>query len=93
MAYVNLAHMPSPKQEYVVNFGNLNGGLNLSELEYRLKNTESPDMKNLLWREGVLCSRDGQEWVVDDTSIGTGITMYERRVPAVSTRPWRAALR
>lgn len=78
MAYVNLAHMPSPKQEYVVNFGNLNGGLNLSELEYRLKNTESPDMKNLLWREGVLCSRDGQEWVVDDTSIGTGITMYER---------------
>lgn len=63
MAYVNLSKMPNPRQEYTVNFGNINGGLNLSELEYRLKNNESPSMKNLMWREGVLCSRDGQDWV------------------------------
>lgn len=63
MAYVNLSKMPDPRQEYTVNFGNLNGGLNLSELEYRLKNNESPSMKNLMWREGVLCSRDGQKYI------------------------------
>jgi len=79
MAYVNLSHMPNPKQEYVVNLANLDGGLNLSELEYRLKNDESPDMKNLLWREGVLCSRDGQVWVNKEMqSQGVGYAMYPK---------------
>lgn len=78
MAYVNLAHMPNAKAEYTVNFSNLDGGLNLSELEYRLKPDESPAMKNLLWREGVLCCRDGQEWVTEEQDIGAGIALYER---------------
>lgn len=80
MAYVNLSHMPNPKTEYVANFSNLNGGLNLSELEYRLKNDESPEMKNLLWREGVLCSRDGQRFVIDSPPVdgAKGKAMYDR---------------
>ena len=78
MAYVNLSHMPNPKTEYVENFVNLNGGLNIQELEYRLKNDESPAMKNLLWREGVLCSRDGQEWVTPEADLGEGRMMYDR---------------
>ena len=78
MAYVNMAHMPKPNTEYTLSLGNLSGGLNLSELEYRLKNNESPDMKNLLWREGVLCSRDGQEWVIEDDSLGVGKALYDR---------------
>ena len=78
MAYVNLSHMPNPKTEYVENFVNLNGGLNIQELEYRLKNDESPAMKNLLWREGVLCSRDGQEWLIGTNIFGAGIAMYDR---------------
>lgn len=79
MAYVNLSHMPNPKTEYTANFSNLDGGLNLSELEYRLKNDESPAMKNLLWREGVLCSRDGQGWVNEDmVSPGVGYAMHEK---------------
>ena len=78
MAYANLKHMPKPAQEYAVNFFELNGGLNLSELEYRLTNRESPFMQNLIWREGVLGSRDGQEWIVEDDSLGTGYTMYDR---------------
>lgn len=78
MAKVNMKYMPTPNPEYTVNFNLLNGGLNLSELEYRLKNNESPEMKNLLWREGVLCSRDGQEWVIDGEPVGTGLAMYER---------------
>lgn len=77
MAYVNLKKMPDPKTEYVANFNSLDGGINLSELEYRLKNDESPEMKNLLWREGVLCSRDGQTWVTEAAELGVGKTMYE----------------
>ena len=71
--------MPDPRTDYTVNFQNLNGGLNIQELEYRLKNDESPAMKNLLWREGVLCCRDGQEWATSGTGVsGAGIAMYER---------------
>ena len=78
MAYVNLSHMPNPKTEYVENFVNLNGGLNISELEYRLKNDESPRMKNLMWREGVLCCRDGQTWATPEEDLGVGKAMYNR---------------
>jgi hypothetical protein len=78
MAFVNLSHMPKPNTEYAVNFTNLNGGLNLMDLEYRLKNDESPAMKNLLWRGGVLCCRDGQEWVTHDEEVSAGIAMYDQ---------------
>ena len=80
MAMVNMKYMPTPNKEYTANFTMLNGGLNLSELEYRLKNNESPEMKNLMWREGVLCSRDGQEWVYGptETALGFGWSMYDR---------------
>lgn len=78
MAYVNMAHMPNPRTEYAVNFQELNGGINLSELEQRLTNKESPEMRNLFWKDGVLCSRDGQEWVSNTSALGVGYTMYER---------------
>lgn len=61
--YVSLSSMPSPKKEYVVSFENLAGGLNLQELDYRIGSNETPEMKNLLWREGVLSCRDGQVYV------------------------------
>ena len=77
MAYVNLSHMPDAKTEYTVNFSSLGGGLNIRDLDYRLKNDESPEMMNLMWRNGVLNGRDGQVWV-SDTEIGTAHTMYER---------------
>ena len=79
MAFVNLSHMPDPRQEYTVNFFELNGGLNINDLEFRLTNKESPAMRNLLWREGVLCSRDGQEWLIENSSLGTGYAVYERK--------------
>ena len=77
MAYVNLSKMPSAKREYVTSFDTLAGGLNLQELDYRIDNNESPEMKNLLWREGVLSCRDGQVWV-NGTDGGTFYTAYER---------------
>ncbi|MCR5663556.1 MAG: DUF4397 domain-containing protein [Oscillospiraceae bacterium] len=64
--------------ERAISLPMLKGGLNLSELEYRLKSSESPDMENLLWREGALCSRDGQEWLSEDRTLGVGYAMYER---------------
>lgn len=79
MAYVKLSHMPDPKTEYTVDFSKLNGGLNLKELDYRLDNNESPAMKNLIWIDGVLNSRDGQVWTIEDKSIGVGYAMYERK--------------
>ena len=66
MAYVSLSKMPSPKKEYIVSFENLSGGLNLQELDYRIGNNETPEMKNLLWREGVLSCRDGQVYINGD---------------------------
>ena len=79
MAYVNLSSMPSPKREYVVSFERLDGGLNLQELDYRIGNNETPEIKNLMWKDGVLGCRSGQVWVNDDSTEGdTFYAAYER---------------
>ena len=59
-----------------MNYGNLAGGLNIWELDYRLRANESPDMKNLVWKDGCLNSRNGQVWV-DDTDRTTGYAAYD----------------
>ena len=61
--YVNLTRLPTPKKEYITNFERLTGGLNLYDPDYRLKTNESPDMENMLWKNGTLCSRYGQDYV------------------------------
>lgn len=58
--FVNLRYMPDPKTEYVANFENLTGGMNIFDLEYKLKPNESPKLKNLTWRNGHLGCRRGQ---------------------------------
>lgn len=77
MARVNLYYMPSERKEYVIDFPIFNGGLNLYNLPYRLAQNESPDMENLLWEDGSLTARDGQQWVVP-TSNGVGYAAAER---------------
>ena len=76
MPKINMRYMPSPKREYSMSYGNLAGGLNIFELDYRLKANESPDMKNLVWKDGCLNSRNGQVWV-DDTDRSTGLAAYQ----------------
>ena len=76
MPKINMQYMPSPKREYSMSYGNLAGGLNIFELDYRLKVNESPDMKNLVWKDGCLNSRNGQVWV-DDTDRTTGLAAYQ----------------
>ena len=76
MAQVRLSAMPGPAKEYVVSFPRLDGGLNTWELDYRLDANESPEMVNLWWRNGALCSRDGQVYVSDD-ELGKAYSCYE----------------
>lgn len=63
-------------KEYVLSFPRLDGGLNLNELDYRMSSDQSPDMQNLLWRDGVLSSRDGQVWLTEDLELGTGYACF-----------------
>lgn len=76
MPKLSMKYMPSPKTEHVFDYGNLAGGLNIFELDYRLKRNESPDMKNLVWKDGCLNSRNGQVWI-DSTERGDGHASYE----------------
>ena len=62
----------------VVDFPKLSGGLNIRELNYRLENNQSPNMKNLWWQDGVLQCRDGQYRLWADSSLGTGWACEER---------------
>ena len=48
MAMVNMRYMPTPNREQAITLDMLNGGLNISELDFRLKPNESPQMKNLI---------------------------------------------
>lgn len=64
-------------REYVLKFPRLDGGLNLNELSYRMGSDQSPCMKNLMWRDGVLSCRDGQVWLTEETNLGRGYAAYE----------------
>ena len=75
--YVKLNGAPSPKREYVLDYSNLCGGINLWDPDYRLKSNESPEMKNLLWRNGMLCSRKGQRFLCE-YQLGQGFAAYPR---------------
>lgn len=74
---VNLSHLPNPKTEYNLTFDKLTGGLNLYAPDYQLKLNESPDMENLLWKNGALCSRFGQSYLYQNPYIDSGITCYQ----------------
>lgn len=69
---INLSSYPSASKLYAVNFPRLSGGLNLKELDYRLQPDETPEMRNLWWQDGVLQCRDGQIYLTEDTTLGTG---------------------
>ena len=75
--YTSLKDTPTPKKEYVLDYSNLYGGINLWDPDYRLKPSESPEMKNLLWRNGMLCSRKGQYYLCP-YQLGQGFAAYPR---------------
>lgn len=69
--------VPDKHPVKVIDFPRLDGGLNLWELDYRLDANQSPNMKNLWWQDGILQCRDGQEYLTDDETLGTGYACYE----------------
>ena len=70
---INLSNYPDLSRLYTVDFPKLSGGLNLKELDYRLKVDETPEVKNLWWQDGVLQCRDGQVYA-SETPLGEGVT-------------------
>ena len=46
--------------EHTVFYERFDGGLNLWDEESRLAKNETPQMQNLWWEGGALCSRQGQ---------------------------------
>lgn len=75
---VSLSDTPSFSKTYVSDFPRLSGGLNLRDLGYMVESDESPYMKNLMWRNGLLQSRPGQQTVAQmyDESIFAGAHGY-----------------
>ena len=68
---------PAQKAERVIDFPKLSGGLNLYDLEYRMGKDESPEMKNLHWKDGALGCRPGQVWRTE-AGLGTGYSCYDQ---------------
>lgn len=73
---LNTYYMPSHKSESSVTLDTLIGGLNTYEMPYRLGVNESPDIVNLLWRDGALGGRDAQAWL-SSTAVGVGYTCFD----------------
>lgn len=64
------------KTEYERTLEGFRGGLNLQKAEYCLPSDETPEMKNLLWRDGFLASRKGQTYL-QSIGPGAGLALYE----------------
>ena len=65
------------KSEYTLKFSNLTGGINLWDPEHQLSSSETAEMKNLLWENGMLVSRKGQKYL-SESRLGTGYALYPR---------------
>ena len=66
----------SAKTEYALSFPSFHGGINLSVEDYNMSPNESPEMANLVWRNGMLASRKGQKYLMT-TALGKGVTCYK----------------
>ena len=84
--YVNLSKLPSPKTQYQVFLRDFSGGLNVSKASTEIADNQSPNMRNLLWENGVLKRRPGQKPVrfenMDSFAINldTLIAVHEKAI-------------
>lgn len=60
MAFVRLSNMPAPAAERVCSIPSMAGGINLHDRPAELREDQSPEMINLWWKDGLLCSRPAQ---------------------------------
>ena len=72
-----MASTLKPKTEYEAELKDFSGGLNLRDADYCMGTDESPEMKNMLWRNGFLASRKGQALLGSlSGETGTGHALY-----------------
>ena len=69
---VNLSSMPDPKSQSAITYDGMRGGLNLKDDPSRVGSTQSPDMLNMWYRDGVLKKRSGQIIITVGGSGGLG---------------------
>ena len=81
---INLANTPAFSKTYSVSFPRLAGGLNLRDLGYLIDNDESPYMKNLMWRNGLLQSRPGRKLVAQLQQTGGSTSAGGATLPGFS---------
>jgi hypothetical protein len=65
------APKPQPMQYWPSTPSLLNGGLNLIDREWKLSDNQTPNVKNMWFREGELSKRWGQEYVADSIAVET----------------------
>ena len=61
---VKLSSMPDPKDISSVALSNFSGGLNLRDDPTEVRSSQSPDMLNMWYRDGVLKKRGGQKQII-----------------------------
>lgn len=85
--YVDLSDLPSAPKKYQVALGTLYGGLNTARIPSEVGSSQCPELLNVVWRDGVLRSRQGQEylpknnqdgWSLADMGKAEPIAMYDR---------------
>lgn len=85
--YVDLSKLPSPPKKYQATLGSLYGGLNTARIPSEVGSSQCPELLNVLWRDGVLRSREGQELMQSD--FNWDALHYENMVPnAMYEKAW-----
>lgn len=69
---VNLSSMPSPKSLSAVSLSNIYGGLNLNDEPVNVAKSQSPNMLNLWYEDGILKKRPGFKKVFDASCASRG---------------------
>ncbi len=69
--------LPAREPLRMLTFPRLDGGLDLSQLDYRVEAHRSPEMKNLWWQDGVLQCRDGQRLVWQPKEAAQGFAAWQ----------------
>lgn len=86
--YVDLSKIPNAPRQYQAYIKDLSGGLNLRKAPSEIADNQCSDMVNMLWENGVLRSRKGQEVL----PASEGWDTNGNRPVAIFDRPWHGYL-
>lgn len=91
--YVDLSKLPSAPTKYQVALGALYGGLNTSKIPSEIGSSQCSELVNVMWRNGVLRSRQGQEAMPNLNEDGWTLSDMGNAVPrAICDTVWHDRL-